>query len=196
MASPQRVREWERGQGALTHACTLSICGHMLSRHNWRIYGTSWKRGGPERTRRTCRVLARIVLCLPLSLSLAEWIWSLYSQLSIVSAYCARCFTLFWLTRRANCSILRVGLHWPQRGKQAAIRVACGMWHAEHVEHWTEATLMISVRQCKTDKTHFQIVHLCYVTSARKYPRQIWGESGEMERAISFSRRDYNWGMS
>lgn len=127
-----------------------------------------------------------------LPLTLAEWIWLLYSQLSIVSAYCARCFTLFWLTRRANCSILRVGLHWPQRGKQAAIRVACGMWHAEHVEHWTEATLMISVRQCKTDKTHFQIVHLCYVTSARKYPRQIWGE---MERAISSSRRDYNWGM-
>lgn len=117
-------------------------------------------------------------LCsLSLSLTLAEWIWLLYSQLSIVSAYCARCFTLFCLTRRANCSILRVGLHWPQRGKQAAIRVACGMWHAEHVEHWTEATLMISVRQCKTDKTHFQIVHLCYVTSARKYPRQIQGES-------------------
>lgn len=143
----------------------MSICVHMLSRHNWRIYGTSWKRGGPGRPGEhggySQRVPARIVLCF-------LWMWSLYLQLSIVSAYCARCFTLFWLTRRANCSILRVGLHWPQRQAEKEQRDSCGMWHvawwgmrhaAAHVEHWTEATLMISVRQCKTDKTHFQIVH-------------------------------------
>lgn len=40
------LRSFEGGKGALTRACFMSICVHMLSRHNWRIYGTSWKRGG------------------------------------------------------------------------------------------------------------------------------------------------------
>lgn len=119
------------GQHALTHACSLSICVHMLSRHNWRIYGTSWKRGGPERTRRTWRiltwwVLARIALCiLSHSLSLAVDVVAIFAIVHCVRLLCS---LFYFVLTNQTCKLLDSSSRFALTAAgQAAIRVACGM---------------------------------------------------------------------
>lgn len=84
--------------------------------------------------------------------------------------HCVRllCSLFYFVLTNQTCKLLDSSSRFALTAAASWERTARFVWHvawwgmrhaAAHVEHWTEATLMISVRQCKTDKTHFQIVH-------------------------------------